>query len=94
MRAVGCLFRGCSSTWFACLAPHIVPVYVVFALVAASVPGEIHTDLFNAHKIGEPYYRFNDVSLRWVAYVRGHVDHVGVVRARHLLCLGVRCCRP
>ena len=63
MRAVGCLFRGCSSTWFACLAPHIVPVYVVFALVAASVPGEIHTDLFNAHKIGEPYYRFNDVSL-------------------------------
>eukprot|EP00755_Sulcionema_specki_P015343 Sspe_Gene.59105::Locus_32461_Transcript_1_1_Confidence_1.000_Length_1688::g.59105::m.59105/K01192/E3.2.1.25, MANBA, manB; beta-mannosidase len=34
----------------------------------AQVPGQIHTDLMAAKVIGDPYYRFNDVEYRWIAY--------------------------
>lgn len=54
-----------------------------FCLSPASVPGEIHTDLFRAGKIGEPYYRFNDVELEWVALVSHIVPLVVVVPLLH-----------
>lgn len=31
------------------------------------IPSTVHMALKNAGKIGEPYFRFNDVDLRWVA---------------------------
>jgi len=34
--------------------------------VPAQVPGEIHTDLWRAGKIADPYYRFNDVAYAWI----------------------------
>ena len=34
---------------------------------AATVPGQIHTDLLAAGVIGDPYYRFNDVDYQWIA---------------------------
>jgi beta-mannosidase len=36
--------------------------------IGATVPGQIHTDLMAAGKIGDPYFRFNDVNYRWIAY--------------------------
>ncbi|CAH1246435.1 MANBA [Branchiostoma lanceolatum] len=35
--------------------------------VNGTVPGCIHTDLMAAGKIGDPYFRFNDVEYRWIA---------------------------
>lgn len=34
--------------------------------IPATVPGQIHMDLYNAGKIGDPYYRFNDQEQEWV----------------------------
>lgn len=34
----------------------------------ASVPGYVHTALLNAHVIGDPYFRNNDVLYRWIDY--------------------------
>ena len=39
-----------------------------FVDVAAKVPGGIYTDLMAAGHLGDPYYRFNDVEYRWVAW--------------------------
>ncbi|KAJ3273053.1 hypothetical protein HDV01_004830 [Terramyces sp. JEL0728] len=33
----------------------------------AQVPGEVHTDLFRNGIIDDPYFRFNDTTLRWIA---------------------------
>lgn len=38
-----------------------------FQLASGTVPGTIHLDLMAASLIGDPYYRYNDVDLRWVA---------------------------
>ncbi|XP_065912906.1 beta-mannosidase-like [Dysidea avara] len=35
--------------------------------IPAMVPGQIHMDLYNDGKIGNPYYRFNDTEQQWVA---------------------------
>ncbi|CAH1246434.1 MANBA [Branchiostoma lanceolatum] len=35
--------------------------------IRGKVPGCVHTDLMAAGKIGDPYYRFNDVEYRWIA---------------------------
>lgn len=32
----------------------------------ASIPGVAHTALYHSKLIGDPYYRFNDVDLRWI----------------------------
>jgi Glycosyl hydrolase 2 galactose-binding domain-like len=42
--------------------------------VNATVPGQIHTDLQRAGVLteGEFYYRFNDVTYRWIAYQSWH----------------------
>lgn len=34
----------------------------------ATVPGCIHTDLLANKKINDPYYRYNDVEYRWIAF--------------------------
>ncbi|XP_014672055.1 PREDICTED: beta-mannosidase-like [Priapulus caudatus] len=36
--------------------------------VEGHVPGTVTTSLVNASIIGNPYYRFNDVAYRWIAY--------------------------
>ncbi len=36
--------------------------------VPAAVPGDIYGDLMRAEIIGEPFYRFNDLNYRWIAY--------------------------
>lgn len=33
-----------------------------------TVPGQTHTDLLAAGLIADPYYRFNDINQRWIAY--------------------------
>ena len=34
--------------------------------IAATVPGCIHTDLLDAGKIPDPYYRDNELALFWI----------------------------
>ena len=37
-------------------------------VVPGSVPGEVHTDLMNAHEISsDPYFRYNELNMSWVA---------------------------
>eukprot|EP00494_Astrolonche_serrata_P032186 UN32455 len=36
--------------------------------INATVPGDIHSDLMKAGILGDPFYRFNDLNYRWVAY--------------------------
>jgi len=36
-------------------------------IIAATVPGSIHTDLMAADKISDPYYRDNETALEWIA---------------------------
>lgn len=40
--------------------------------IAATVPGSVHTDLFAAGRIPDPYYRDNEKNLQWI----GEVDWV------------------
>ncbi|XP_078660192.1 beta-mannosidase-like [Branchiostoma floridae x Branchiostoma belcheri] len=35
--------------------------------IRGTVPGCVHTDLMASGKIGDPYYRFNDLDYRWIA---------------------------
>ncbi|MGL4347156.1 MAG: beta-mannosidase [Chitinophagaceae bacterium] len=35
-------------------------------VLPASVPGNVHTDLINNHKIIDPYYRTNEKTLQWI----------------------------
>lgn len=37
--------------------------------IQGTVPGYIHTDLFNSKVIEDPYYRFNDIEYRWISAV-------------------------
>lgn len=34
--------------------------------IPATVPGNVHTDLINNHKIEDPYYRTNEKKLQWI----------------------------
>ncbi|XP_064488177.1 beta-mannosidase-like isoform X2 [Ornithodoros turicata] len=36
--------------------------------ISSQVPGGIYTDLHRNHVIGEPYYAYNDIMLRWVGH--------------------------
>ena len=36
--------------------------------VAGEVPGNVHTALYRNGTIMDPYFRFNDVNYRWIAY--------------------------
>jgi len=36
--------------------------------VSGKVPGSVHMALFYNGVIEEPYFRFNDINYRWVAY--------------------------
>lgn len=36
--------------------------------VYGEVPGNVHTALFRNGTISNPYFRFNDVTYRWIAY--------------------------
>lgn len=36
--------------------------------VSAKVPGTVHIALFHSGNIKDPYFRYNDVDYRWVAY--------------------------
>ena len=36
--------------------------------VYGEVPGNVHTALFRNGRIPNPYFRFNDVHYRWIAY--------------------------
>ena len=36
--------------------------------VCGKVPGSAHMALFENGVIGDPYFRFNDVKYRWIAY--------------------------
>lgn len=37
-------------------------------VLAGSVPGTVQMALFRNGKIDDPYFRFNDVKYRWIAY--------------------------
>lgn len=37
-------------------------------VVPATIPGQVHLDLFRAEKIQDPYWRNGDIDLRWVTY--------------------------
>lgn len=36
--------------------------------VPGNVPGNVHTALYKNGTIKDPYFRFNDVNYRWIAY--------------------------
>ena len=36
--------------------------------VPGIVPGNVHTALYRNGQISDPYFRFNDVKYRWIAY--------------------------
>ena len=36
--------------------------------VHGNVPGNVHTALYKNGTIKDPYFRFNDVNYRWIAY--------------------------
>ena len=36
--------------------------------VSGNVPGNVHTALYKNGTLRDPYFRFNDVEYRWIAY--------------------------
>lgn len=49
------------GTWVVTNANMSISVY-------GNVPGNVHTALYKNGTIKDPYFRFNDVNYRWIAY--------------------------
>lgn len=49
------------GTWIVTNANNSISVH-------GNVPGNVHTALYNNGTIRDPYFRFNDVKYRWIAY--------------------------
>lgn len=49
------------GTWIVTNANKSISVY-------GNVPGNVHTALYKNRTIKDPYFRFNDVIYRWIAY--------------------------